>query len=762
MMKRIILSLLSVSFFLTGYAPAQQIGVLRGEGRHDTEFNAVFQEFPSWKVSYYECSKEGMSNLVKDLDKLDVVIAVPLFNWKKSARILQKGDTDTASIKRYLEKGGSLIITDGSYDTARSWLAEIDPSLGGLKTGGCNSSQWQVIGYVSSTEPVHTLRNFPNKITEGNSWPHFEEPPKDSKWKVLARCSEGKPVGLFQEVGKGYVYLTCLRQPFKEPIENYVTYSVLRGAGLSVAASEMKPMTPGKNTMSIELESEPPKGTGLKMVITDDKGKETSFSTNFVGKVCALAWDYDKRGTITQKLLLTLPAGDRTLFTRTVKLPKIMEIEPNAYRGILSTRRREKDVDFLVKFAPGDRDLTGATLDLAFYSSLSNRVYQTSLQVPTNEVPARWWVPVELPKDLAAAGYEVRASLRKGRMHFRDEAPFEILAPRPAQCIIDEDTTMLVNGTPYFPLGIYHSASQFHDLQQIGFNACQFWKWEESSDYGAPIGMYNAFGHGLRCLFESHHGPGQYLIDKFADHPGMLMWYVADEPAEASILQMTRANNIWHADKQHPTYICSCRPDLYHVHKDYCDVLGFNPNSGKSRYHYVTNVIRCIKLARDVSEGRKCLVLVPGALSPKNVESAPAVAYAAIVHDIRGFFWYCWKQAGGGPLGIGLNANPEGQKIMKKLLAEIKKLVPGLTSVGRRMFEEGDLHGIVCPNAKAKERCVVLYNCSEKELKVDTEIPELVKVKTVKDAFTGEDTKDIVAGRVTVTLPPMGRAAYTW
>ena len=66
------------------------------------------------------------------------------------------------------------------------------------------------------------------------------------------------------------------------------------------------------------------------------------------------------------------------------------------------------------------------------------------------------------------------------------------------------------------------------------------------------------------------------------------------------------------------------------------------------------------------------------------------------------------------------------------------------------------------PNAKAKERCVVLYNCSEKELKVDTEIPELVKVKTVKDAFTGEDTKDIVAGRVTVTLPPMGRAAYTW
>ena len=101
-------------------------------------------------------------------------------------------------------------------------------------------------------------------------------------------------------------------------------------------------------------------------------------------------------------------------------------------------------------------------------------------------------------------------------------------------------------------------------------------------------------------------------------------------------------------------------------------------------------------------------------------------------------------------------------KIMKKLLAEIKKLVPGLTSVGRRMFEEGDLHGIVCPNAKAKERCVVLYNCSEKELKVDTEIPELVKVKTVKDAFTGKDTKDIVAGRVTVTLPPMGRAAYTW
>ena len=378
-------------------------------------------------------------------------------------------------------------------------------------------------------------------------------------------------------------------------------------------------------------------------------------------------------------------------------------------------------------------------------------------------MPARLWVPVALPQELAPGAYELRAELTKGELTFRDETAFEILAPRQAQSIIDEDGTFLVNGMPYFPLGIYHTSMEFENLADIGFNACQLWIWETGNDYGNAQHLARASGLGIRALLESNLGAQPWMVDKLQDNPGLLMWYVKDEPNESHILDLEKLNGTWHKlDKQHPTYICSCRPDLFAMHANYCDVLGFNPGY-QGGYEIVTKTIEWIKRAQAATEGRKCLVLVPGALSHDNVEMAPALAYAAITHDIRGFIWYCWEQVGGGPVGIGLNKDPKGQALIKELLAEIRTLTPGLTSPGRRTFEEGALCGIVCPNQEEKKRLVVLFNSADEKLDVDVTIPELANQPACYDALTGKPLSCVSSeGRVTTSLAPLSRLTISW
>ena len=117
---------------------------------------------------------------------------------------------------------------------------------------------------------------------------------------------------------------------------------------------------------------------------------------------------------------------------------------------------------------------------------------------------------------------------------------------------------------------------------------------------------------------------------------------------------------------------------------------------------------------------------------------------------------------GGGADGIGLNTNKEWQAIIKDLIAELKKITPSLCTPGRRTFEEGDLHGIVCPNAPQKQRLIVLFNLSEKELETDLFVPEMEAAREVFDAFTGEKTPSVEKGRIKIKLPPLERAAFKW
>ncbi len=755
-----------LTFAFAFFAVAQNdVAVLHGRNANATDFDAAVKN-TGINADFFKCNDSEIRRFCANLGQYRLVLLDSLFNMGRDGNLLSDDATDFRAVRGFLERGGVLVATDAVYPHVNGWL---DKVLGGAKVpkiGKCNSSQWAVLGHTENVEPVSSLRSFPNSITQGNSWPHYEKD-IDPSWTVVANCSEGFPVVLTRNVGKGLVVLSAIRQPGEKILENNYAQAQLRAAGVDVKNFSMSPLAPGRGELNIELTRPAPKGAVLICEFIDAKGVKTTASASFTGNVARVEYFIKSRGELASKLYLSANGRQYSLCARKATLPPLLTIEPPAYRGIISTKRRLPAVRFRIRLAPTAEKLHGAVLTVGLYDSLSNCVFKTSSKIP-EESKARldtdFDLPLELPKELSDGEYEVRASLN--RYNAKSSAPVRILAPRPAQTVIDEDNTFLINGNPFFPLGIYHPAGNYADISEIGFNTVQFWKWDMGTDqrYGVPMGLYKAFANGLRCLFESnHHGDMIYrdVVSKAGDHPAILMWYVVDEPAEGAERRMQSINDGWHKyDIHHPTYLLSCREDLFTQHQRYGDVFAFDPYGSKTRDSF-DQTISWMKKGKEATEGRKALICVPWA-TPEKVDSIRPLAYAALVHDARGLIWYCWRQAGGGPLGIGLNTRKDCQEEYRKLLAEIKTLMPGLLSARRRTFEDGNLHGMVCGDAHARnKRFAILLNVASGKGDYELVVPELSAVKTVTDHFTGAQLP-VVDGKIKVSLGPREVAVYRW
>lgn len=693
------------------------------KGRHKNEFDAAFAALNLTPVRYTDTEK-SFKEILEAAGNFDVVLVSPLFNY--DAKLEEK--ISSKKLKDYVEDGGMLVITDASYPGVRKFFEPAVDDLVDMEPGKCTSSQWTVLGHTENTEPVHPVRSFPNRLTNADSWPHFESVP--SEWTTIVTCSQGKPVVLYREIGKGAVVVSALRLTSAQAIENMIAFSRLKKSGVVMKGLSMTELRPGDGNMEFELACEVDGKCSLTFVVENENRKTVSFKSDIKGTKVSLPFNIPFRGPVTASLYIDTEDGRKLLFTRNAEMAPLMKVGANAYRGILSAKRRVKEVKFPVYFAPDKEDITAAKLTLAVFDSSSNQVTSVEMTLPTNDVPREMWIPVELSNKLFPGGYRIDATLFKNgrpRIYVTSSASFEILSPRVGQTIVDDDGTFLVNGKPFFPLGIYHAnPAYYQEISEIGFNAVQFWVWHIGNDgYGAPIGLDKAAANKIKCLVEpNHRGKKIYegLIDRVSGHSSVFMWYVADEPAEGSEAMMTLANDCWHEDKHHPTYVASCRTDLFTHHAKFADVFGFDP------YGDINKVVRWCRLAEKEIAPHKATICVPWA-DPKDIRDIRTSAYIAIVHNIRGLIWYCWNQAGGGPLGVGIHSKPERKEYYKELIAELNTLMPYLTSTDRRTFEEGDIHGIVLGG-----RCAMMVNVTDKEVEADFEIPE-IKNRRVKTAF---------------------------
>ena len=128
-------------------------------------------------------------------------------------------------------------------------------------------------------------------------------------------------------------------------------------------------------------------------------------------------------------------------------LPSLLTVRPNAYRGILSTAPRLPAVSFGVELVPDQEKLEGATVGLTVIDPRGNKVAATGTTLGGKDQPLVFRQSMRLAPSSPAGDYAVRAVLVSGtKTAAESDAPFKILAPQPAQTIIDEDNTVLVNG----------------------------------------------------------------------------------------------------------------------------------------------------------------------------------------------------------------------------------------------------------------------------------------------------------------------------
>lgn len=750
------------------FAGDADIALLHGRDSNGTDFDAARKKL-NYAADYYKCNDADIKKFCANISKYRLVMVDSLFNFRnKTEKLISDDATDFRAINRYIKDGGVLVVADVCYFQVRDWVTAIAPEFKLPEIGQCNSSQWAVLGHTHNVEPIDPIRAFPNTITQANDWPHFEkEVPKG--WKILSECSEGFPITLSRPYGKGMIIVSALRQQSVKLFENYYAAAQLLRGGVNVKNFSMTPFQLGPGKVEIELQGKAPSGTELVYSLKDAQGRETAFSTNFVGAVASLDYMIKVRGKLYSRMILRTPNGDLQLFGREGDMPQLLTVDAPEYRGILSTQRRTPGVDFRVRLAPVDENIRGAKLTMKIFDSNSNCVYTAERVLPKEkdeELPLDFYFNVELPKSLTAGGYEVRATLDRYRAH--SEAPFEIIAPRTAQCVVDEDKTFLVAGKPFFPLGIYHPAGAYEEISGLGFNMIQFWKWDMGDDgYGSPTGPNRALASGLRLLFESNHfGEPVYrqVTSKLADHDAMLMYYVSDEPAEGAEDRVKYINDCWHKlDKQHPTYLLSCREDLFGLHSTFGDVFAFDVYGGGSDdvWAPMPQTARWMATAAAATRNKKALVVVPWS-NPKDPSIIRPIAYTALANDARGIIWYPWKQAGGGPIGIGLNSDEKCKEVYKTLLPEIKGLFPGLLSTKRRTFRAMDdrICAMVCGTDNGK-RFLIMTNPTGETIEVDFQVEELAKVKTVK---TYPDDKDVTldGGNVKCTFEPHGVLVYRW
>jgi hypothetical protein len=162
------------------------------------------------------------------------------------------------------------------------------------------------------------------------------------------------------------------------------------------------------------------------------------------------------------------------------------------------------------------------------------------------------------------------------------------------RCTIDQHRRLLVDGEPFFPIGMYWSSISEQDVKlyaQSKFNCLM--------PYGSPKleQMDLAEQHGLKVIYSikdwyagSRYCPGfiqdvddeepavRKRVREYRDHPALLAWYLNDELSQRFMPQL-EAHQRWVAeeDPNHPTWVVLYQYREVGAYLDTFDVIGTDP-----------------------------------------------------------------------------------------------------------------------------------------------------------------------------------------
>ncbi len=250
------------------------------------------------------------------------------------------------------------------------------------------------------------------------------------------------------------------------------------------------------------------------------------------------------------------------------------------------------------------------------------------LTVPAEKVLADRLVYAFDADKLAIGKYTMRVVVTApdGKMHTQDGAFTKLAAEPHYKTTIDTHRRMIVDGKPFFPLGMYTSSIVPKDMElylESKFNCVM--------PYNSPKDkalMDFLQEHNIRIFYsikdsvsakkhdaaatKEMQAKGLERLKQWKDHPAVAAWYINDELAEEFVgdaIQYRQACE--ELDPDHPTWTVLCRPSEFRAFLNGSDILGGDPYpipSGKPQQAY-----RWTRLMDDAVMGAKMVLMVPQA-----------------------------------------------------------------------------------------------------------------------------------------------------
>ncbi|HAH85778.1 MAG TPA: hypothetical protein DCL60_00235 [Armatimonadetes bacterium] len=268
---------------------------------------------------------------------------------------------------------------------------------------------------------------------------------------------------------------------------------------------------------------------------------------------------------------------------------------------------------------------------------------------------------------------------------------------------LGKEGTILVNGSPYFPITMYHvNVEDYQDMSYLGFNSVES-GWHNLEVIKKELDA--ARNAGLLCnLGLPDRGCAERLgkrenvtakVKGVKDHPALLFYHLVDEPAVSYYPTLEKGYN--YVKELDPDHLQHCSMFNFLGHPDFTiDAAGrtrdiFAPDYYPFDCYPVTAVSEavrvCVNSAKRAGWSKSiiyigpCFEWLPTYRMPKPDELR-LVTYLAVINGTKGLAWYSYREDGFEKAGIGYGLHvPQAAKIkscFKLLNSEMCRLYPAI------------------------------------------------------------------------------------
>jgi hypothetical protein len=278
---------------------------------------------------------------------------------------------------------------------------------------------------------------------------------------------------------------------------------------------------------------------------------------------------------------------------------------------------------------------------------------------------------------------------------------------------IDDNNATIVDGKPFFPLGLYagqgpasdEAISELDEIADSPFNVIMNYGINSGSIKQIRSYLDAVNERGLKIIYsikDFYRGTKYYprevgpyrgeeemtrgVIREFRNHPAILAWYLNDELPRSYIPRLTqRYRLVKQLDPNHPTWTVLYQVDELRFYLNTADVIGTDPYPIPQKA--VSLASEWTQKTRKAAGPRRAVWMVPQAhnlgiyhdnsveYTSPTFEEMRCMAYQCLVNGANGLIFYSFFDLKRDPLGFD-----KRWAEVKKLGAEIKSLMPVLLS----------------------------------------------------------------------------------